>query len=177
MKASRNKTIDISVEEGKEYLRRCIRLSSPVEMAAVLDRTIIGNSLEVMPLLPRGFVDLAIIDPPYNLSKDFGGNKFSAMSDAAYEEYTESWLRALLPLLKDTASVYVCCDWQSSSAISRVLGEKTVLLDGGEGTARETKRRLAEAGLLRTAGTGEVIIENSAADEALIRLSHQLLEL
>jgi glutamate racemase len=65
----------------------------------------------------------------------------------------------------------------AAGAISRVLGEKTVLLDGGEGTARETKRRLAEAGLLRTAGTGEVIIENSAADEALIRLSHQLLEL
>ena len=63
----------------------------------------------------------------------------------------------------------------AAGAITRVLGEETVLLDGGEGTARETRRRLAEAGLLRR-GAGEVIIENSAGDEALIRLSHRLLE-
>ena len=62
----------------------------------------------------------------------------------------------------------------ASKAIARVLGEKTVLLDGGEGTARETKRRLAEAGLLRS-GKGQVLIENSAGDEKLLRLSHHLL--
>ena len=62
----------------------------------------------------------------------------------------------------------------ASKAIARVLGEKTVLLDGGEGTARETKRRLAEAGLLRS-GKGQVLIENSAGDEKLLRLSYDLL--
>lgn len=62
----------------------------------------------------------------------------------------------------------------AANAISRVLGEKTVLLDGGEGTARETRRRLAEAGLLRS-GRSEVRIENSAGDKKLLRLSHHLL--
>jgi len=120
MKAPRNKTIDISVEEGREYLDRCLRLSAPTEH--IIDRTVCGDSLEVMPLLPRGFIDLAIIDPPYNLYKDFGGSKFSRMDEAAYEEYTESWLLALLPLMKDSGSIYVCCDWQCSAAIARVLG-------------------------------------------------------
>lgn len=32
--------------------------------------------------------------------------------------------------------------------ISNILGERTLLLDGGEGTARQTRRRLAEMGLL-----------------------------
>lgn len=32
--------------------------------------------------------------------------------------------------------------------ISKILGERTLLLDGGEGTARQTRRRLAEMGLL-----------------------------
>ena len=60
-------------------------------------------------------------------------------------------------------------------AIRDVLGERTLLLDGGEGTARETKRRLAEADLLRE-GHGEVILENSSANPEMIALSRRLLE-
>lgn len=121
MKAPRNKTIDISIDEGQQYLQRCIRLDKPAEPEHVLNRTILGDSFQTMPLLPRGFVDLAIVDPPYNLYKDFGGNKFSPMDKGAYEEYTESWLMALLPLMKQTGSIYVCCDWQSSLVIGSVL--------------------------------------------------------
>lgn len=62
----------------------------------------------------------------------------------------------------------------AARAISRVLGENVVLLDGGDGTARETKRRLEEAGLLEW-GTGEVTIINSAGKEAMIRISRELL--
>ena len=49
------------------------------------------------------------------------------------------------------------------------------LLDGGEGTARETKRRLAEAGLLFE-GEGDLIVENSSGDPEKIALTHRLLE-
>ena len=62
----------------------------------------------------------------------------------------------------------------AAQTITRILGERTLLLDGGEGTARETRRRLAEAGLLRT-GAGEIIIENSLEDEKLLQLSLALL--
>lgn len=62
----------------------------------------------------------------------------------------------------------------AAKAISRVLGPDTALLDGGEGTARETRRRLESAGLLRM-GTGEILIENSSGDPALIALSRNLL--
>ena len=59
--------------------------------------------------------------------------------------------------------------------VARILGEETELLDGSAGTARETKRRLAEAGLLRS-GTGEVVIEDSAAGDAVLDLAWRLLE-
>ena len=121
MKAPRNKTIDISIEDGRTYLERCIRLHGPAALDTVLDKTITGDIFETLPQLPRGFADLVIVDPPYNLSKDFGGNKFRQISDEAYEEYTESWLLPVLPLMKKTGSIYVCCDWQSSAAIGRVL--------------------------------------------------------
>lgn len=121
MKAGRNKTIDISIDEGREYLERCISISAPAAIEDIRCKTVHGDSMAVMPLLPRGFVDLAVVDPPYNLSKDFGGEKFRAMAEDEYEAYTESWLMELMPLMKKTGSIYVCCDWQSSLAIGRVL--------------------------------------------------------
>ena len=63
----------------------------------------------------------------------------------------------------------------ASNALRRVLGENVALLDGGDGTARETKRRLKDAGLLRE-GEGEIIIENSKHDPNLLALSRQLLD-
>lgn len=123
MKAGRNKTIDISVEEGMQYLRRCITLSKEVSVEEVLDKTIYGDTLENLKLLPKNSVDLLIVDPPYNLDKNFHGKKFKKTSDEIYEEYTEEWISLTLPLLKPEASVYVCCDWQSSMAIYKVLSK------------------------------------------------------
>ena len=120
-KAERNKTIDISIKDGHQYLERCISVDSKVELTDILDRTILGNCLEVMPYLPSSFVDLLIVDPPYNLDKDFNGKKFKRMTDELYIEYTENWVEKIIPLLKLNASIYVCCDWQSSSAIETVL--------------------------------------------------------
>ena len=123
MKAPKNKTIDLSTEEGAEYLARCLRVEAPTELEDILDRTILGDCFKVLPLLPRGFADLLIVDPPYNLAKDFHGSRFARMGDADYEAYTRRWLDAALPLLKPDGSVYVCCDWRSSLVIGRVLDE------------------------------------------------------
>ncbi len=120
-KAGRNKTIDISVEEGRHYLDRCVSIQDKVALAEVINKTIWGDCLTVMPLLPHGFVDLLIADPPYNLDKEFHGKRFRRTSDEMYAEYTENWISAVIPLLKPDATIYVCCDWQSSSAIESVL--------------------------------------------------------
>jgi len=63
----------------------------------------------------------------------------------------------------------------AAKAISRVLGEKVALLDGGPGTARETKRRLEKAGLLEN-GAGDIILLNSAGDGNMIQLSWERLK-
>ena len=60
--------------------------------------------------------------------------------------------------------------------IQAVVGENVPLYDGGAGTARETRRRLAEAGLLREdTHVGVVTVENSANDPTLIALCRDLL--
>ncbi len=121
MKAERNKTIDITVEEGREYLDKCISVSDSIDVSNIIDKTIIGDSFSVIPFLPNNFVDLLIVDPPYNLDKNFHGNKHKKTSDEHYEEYTETWIKLIQPLLKKNATIYVCCDWESSPAIGRVL--------------------------------------------------------
>ena len=109
------------VEEGGKYLERCLRVTGKAPLDSVLDKTILGDTFSVLPLLPRKFADLLIVDPPYNLDKDFHGRKFRHLSGERYAQYTETWLKAVLPLLKDHASVYVCCDWTSTPAVTAVL--------------------------------------------------------
>ncbi len=121
IKSPRNKTLDLNLDEGRRYLERCLTLTARPPAEQVVNRTINGDSLKVMELLPPAFADLAIIDPPYNLTKDYHGNKFAETGDSEYEAYTESWIAKLKPLLKPTASVYVCCDWKSSLIIGPVL--------------------------------------------------------
>ena len=123
-KSSRNKTIDLTVEEGKEYLDRCLKIDTvQSSLASILNKTILGNTFETMPLLPRDSIDLVIADPPYNITKVFNGTTFSKKTVADYEEYTRKWLSLVYPLIKDNGSIYVCCDWETSLIIGRVLGE------------------------------------------------------
>ncbi|MGM9999389.1 MAG: DNA-methyltransferase [Candidatus Bruticola sp.] len=123
-RARRNKTIDTSVSEGEAYLQRCVAVSQKQDsLKGVLDRTILGDTFSVCSLLPADSIDLIIADPPYNLTKSFNGTIFSKKKGFEYEEYTHRWLNAIKPLLKNTGSIYVCCDWETSLIIGSVLGE------------------------------------------------------
>ncbi len=62
----------------------------------------------------------------------------------------------------------------AAKAIRRVLGPRVVLLDGGEGTARETKRRLEDASLLGN-GPGHILWQNSADNDEIFTLCQALL--
>ena len=62
----------------------------------------------------------------------------------------------------------------ASRTISYILGEDTVLLDGGVGTAIHTMHRLENAGLLYD-GPGEVIFENSSNDPVMTELCQRML--
>jgi len=90
---------------------------------------------------------------------------------------TDDLLRQLFaPYGNLDALVLGCTHYPFATAsLRRVLGERVALLDGGDGTARETKRRLAEAGLLHS-GPDELTIENSADRPELLELSRLLLE-
>ena len=121
-KSARNKTIDTPLEDNLEFFGRCLqKISKNCRPDDIINKTICGDTFKILPLLPRGFVDLMIVDPPYNLTKNYHGNKFCEQDDKQYEKYTEQWIEAAKPLLKPNASIYVCCDWKSSLVIGNVL--------------------------------------------------------
>lgn len=107
-------------EEVRRYLSRCVS-SSSIENGDIINKTALSDAFELARLLPAGFCELMIVDPPYNMNKRFGGSEFKKRSDEAYAEFTESWIKAFLPCLKKNASVYVCCDWESGMVIAPIL--------------------------------------------------------
>ena len=119
-KSIRNKTIDFSLEEGWGHFDRCLD-GKDVSLESIINKTINGDAFEIMARMPKKFVDLLIVDPPYNLSKNYNGRQFREMKKECYAEYTERWLELVMPLLKDDASVYICCDWKTSVIIGSIL--------------------------------------------------------
>ncbi len=123
-KGAKNRTLGISAREEAVYFGRCIRVDAPVSGIAQIENTVAcGDSFAVMSRLPRGFADLIIADPPYNLTKNYGGDIFTRKNEGEYEAYTRRWLSLAAPLLKENGSIYVCCDWRSGLIIGRVLAE------------------------------------------------------
>lgn len=64
----------------------------------------------------------------------------------------------------------------ASHAMERLLGPRVAVLDGGDGTARETLHRLEAADLLEN-GPGQLILENSLGTQDILRRSRRMLGL
>lgn len=120
-KSPLNKTIDTGLEEGKEYLKKCIRLDQSCIIPA--DSIVCADMNDACSHMQKGCADLIVADPPYNMNKSFNNDRFARRKSHEYEEYTRNWIRRIEPLLKDEGSIYVCCDWESSLIIGNVLGE------------------------------------------------------
>ena len=126
-RAPRNRTLVLSESEEIHYPGRLLRSPLPQNAGPLSNRIVCGDALAVCHELPKGFVDLLILDPPYNLTKRFGADTFREMTLADYEKWFEAWFVKMLPTLKHTATLYVCGDWKSSAALHRVL-ERHVLV-------------------------------------------------
>ncbi len=147
-RSPRNKTLTIDDVERALYEKKLVlpARSDPFELQDVLDRVINADALAALDTLPRGFADLIVVDPPYNLDKNFHGSAFRAIPDDAYEAYVDSWLVPALARAKATASIYVCSDWKSSTAVYRSLSRHAVVRnritwqrEKGRGAARNWK--------------------------------------
>ena len=126
-RAPRNRTLTCSRSEVSSYADDLLRLGAPACVDEITNAVIHQDLFEAIACLPLSFVDLMIIDPPYNLTKNFNGHIFRAKDADAYQNWFRDVIVSLLRVLKPMASVYVCSDWQTSTLILPVLSERLIV--------------------------------------------------
>jgi len=128
-RAAMNRTLQVSDEEMITLRSKLLMLSSPAEVNQIMNRTIQGDLLEIIDFLPPSFADLIIIDPPYNLDRNFSGLKFKRMKDEDYFDYLESWFPKVLKTLKSNGSLYLCGDWKCTAEHYRIMNKYLTVLN------------------------------------------------
>jgi site-specific DNA-methyltransferase (adenine-specific) len=140
MTVKNNRTLRIGGEE-RESLMQMIDGQSLIH----------GDLFDVLPTLPDGFANLIIVDPPYNLPRNFGDKKFTVVSPQQYEEYLRSWFSLLCDKLAPDGTLYMCGDWRCSSSMQRVIEERLTILnritwqrEKGRGAAHNWKNSMED---------------------------------
>ncbi|MCR5699695.1 MAG: site-specific DNA-methyltransferase [Treponemataceae bacterium] len=131
VRGKNNRTLQVTKEESLELEKQLIHGTQNLTKnpSSFLDKIINADIFEVLPSLPDEFADLIIIDPPYNLSKDFGKVKFSAMKNSDYDDYLASWLPQVCKKLKKNGSLYLCGDWKCTASLQNALSKELEIIN------------------------------------------------
>lgn len=121
--APRNKTITLTLREETGYAKKAVKLSSLQSAQDLQDKIVWQDTMRALNCIPDNFADLMIVDPPYNLTKNFGKSTFKQMDFSEYKNWLDKWLSKVVRILKPSASLYICSDWQSSIVIPLVAGK------------------------------------------------------
>lgn len=121
--APRNKTITLTLREETGYAKKAVKLSSLQSAQDLQDKIVWQDTMRALNCIPDNFADLMIVDPPYNLTKNFGKSTFKQMNFSEYKNWLDKWLSKVVRILKPNASLYICSDWQSSIVIPLVAGK------------------------------------------------------
>lgn len=113
-----NRTLTLTEDDRSRLRSRLVQAPPPTPKQPI--GTIQGDCLQLAPHFPDRCVDLLVLDPPYNLNKEFNGRKFSKRTVDDYTGWLNEIVTALKPLLKTSASIYICGDWLSSMSIFAV---------------------------------------------------------
>ncbi len=120
-RALRNRTLTCTDEELSSFAAELLNLSTAASIDILTDSIINQDYDDAHQYLPRAFVDLLILDPPYNLTKNYNGLVFHSQEANNYTSWFDCVISSLVPFLRPTASVYVCSDWRTSTLVFPVL--------------------------------------------------------
>lgn len=128
-RAANNRTLTLEPQEIEGLKKRLLTESNISAETDIVNRTLNGDILQMLEFVPDGFADLIIIDPPYNLSKNFNGMKFASRSQEGYDEYLATWFPAVCKKLKSNGSLYICGDWKCTSSLQRAVERELTVLN------------------------------------------------
>lgn len=128
-RAKNNRTLTLSIEEIESLKCQLATEETLKENPDVLNKTLNGDVLKMLEFVPDNFADLIIIDPPYNLTKNFNGFKFNSRSDESFDEYLSTWFPQVCKKLKPNGSLYMCGDWKCTSSLQRAIEKELFILN------------------------------------------------
>jgi len=128
IKAARNRTLTL-VEDEIQSLENRIMSVSKIKESFVDDCIINADLFDCIDAIPNEYFNLIIIDPPYNLDKDFHGNKFCRINSSDYEDYLRSWFYKVCDKLSPNGTLYMCGDWKCTSSMQRVIEERLTIIN------------------------------------------------
>ena len=120
-RAPRNRTLTCSEDEMNSLSKDLVSVESSSTYREIENKVIHQDIFDAAPHLPIGFVDLLILDLPYNLPKVYDGRLFKERRKSDYRAWFASVIDAIKPLLRANATVYVCSDWKTSTLIDPIL--------------------------------------------------------
>ena len=127
-RANRNRTLTIA-ENEITTLEKAIINADDLKKSFADNSVINADLFDCLDAIPNDYFHLIIIDPPYNLAKDFHGNKFSKLNTTSYEAYLRSWFGKVCDKLTPNGTLYMCGDWQCSLSMQKVISERLTILN------------------------------------------------
>lgn len=128
-RAANNRTLTLESGEAEFFRQKLLKKGDIKENTDITNRTLNGDILEMIDYVPNEFADLIIIDPPYNLSKNYNGTRFNAMASEKYDEYLSSWFPKVCGKLKPNGSLYMCGDWKCTSSLQRAIERELTVMN------------------------------------------------
>lgn len=128
-RASNNRTLTLNSEEIDFLKANLITSKNINETKDLINKTLNGDVIEMLKFLPDEFSDLIIIDPPYNLTKNFNGMKFNSRSENSYDEYLKTWFPEVCKKLKPNGSLYMCGDWKCTASLQRAIEKELTIMN------------------------------------------------
>ena len=128
-RAQNNRTLTLSQDEIEPLRQRLITEKNINHSTDIINKTLNGDILSMLEYIPDEFADLIIIDPPYNLSKNFNGMKFNSRSTENYDDFIQTWFPQVCKKLKPTGSLYMCGDWKCTSSLQRAIEKELSIMN------------------------------------------------
>lgn len=128
IRAERNRTLTVDENEMPGLNAEILSVNDLRD--GFVDNSIVNADLfDCLDYIPDEYFDLIIIDPPYNLDKDFHGKKFSSIKHDEYEDYLRSWFYKVCGKLAPNGTLYMCGDWKCSLSMQKVISEKLTIIN------------------------------------------------
>jgi len=99
--------VDVIKNEQSENLENLFITKEEKRVSKLpLNKIILNDAVEELKKLPNESCDVIIIDPPYNIGKDFGNN-IDKRELSEYIKWSKSWMDESVRVLKPTGTLFI----------------------------------------------------------------------